>query len=221
MSAQKKKKKSDEGDQPQKPASVAPGQALGFFLQETLLTHRLLSAKPGEFVSLELLDDVAVHKSDGTEELIQSTSTAGNNPVADRDPKLWKTLFNWLQTLDELKKDPAATHFVLYVSSPVSGPIVEAFASASSVPDAQAALALARDELWGAAPEYPKRSTLPASLAKFVDPVLSADASVTATLIQNFELQCGSGSAYSEPIRTAFRSDGGHFSDFIADSVPR
>jgi hypothetical protein len=160
----KKKKKSSAKTQTAVVPSVAPGQALGYLLQETLLTHRLLSALPGQLLSLELLEDVAVHHAGSPQELIQSTSTAGNNPVADRDPKLWKTLYNWIITIQLLKLDPANIRFVLYVSSPMSGQLVKALSSASNPVTVQAALTAAKNELWGprrifpSEPRYPYRS---------------------------------------------------------------
>ena len=94
----KKKKKSSAKAQTAAP-SVAPGQALGYLLQETVLTNRLLSALPGKSLSLELLEDVAVHQLEAPKELIQSTSTGGNNPIVNGDSKLWKTLYNWITTV--------------------------------------------------------------------------------------------------------------------------
>ncbi len=194
----KKEKKSSAKARTASAPSVAPGQALGYLLQETVLTHRLLSALPGESLSLELLEDVAVHQLEAPKELIQSTSTAGNNPVADRDPKLWKTLYNWVTTVHHLKLDPARIRFVLYVSSPVSGPLVDALSAASTSDEAQAALSAARIELWGPAPDFAKRPTLPLPLAKFANPVLSTEDAILVPLIANFELQCGSGSPHSD-----------------------
>jgi hypothetical protein len=199
MSAQNKRSKNGSGGKAiQKSHSAAPGQALGFYLQETVLTHRLLSAQPGDYLSLELMEDVAVHKSTGTLEFIQSTSTAGNNPIADRDPKVWKTLLNWIVTIRELQLDPARVRFVLYVSSPVSGSLVNVLASATTPIAAQAALHAARNELWGPAPTFPKRTALPQSLSKFVNPLLSAEDEIIVPLISNFELQCGSGSPHED-----------------------
>lgn len=198
MGAQSKKKKKSAANA----LAVAPGQALGYFLQETLLTHRLLSALPGESLSLELLEDIAVHQSGVPQELIQSTSTADNNPVSDRDPKLWKTLFNWIATVRELDLDPARIRFVLYVSSPVSGPIVAALSAASATASVQAALTNARDELWGPAPDFAKRAALSLPLAKFANAVLSTSDDILVPLIANFELQCGSGSPHSDFLAT-------------------
>jgi len=45
--------------------ATAPGQALGFSLQYTLLTTLLLEASEGTYCSLEVLDDVAAHSADG------------------------------------------------------------------------------------------------------------------------------------------------------------
>ena len=85
--------------------AVAPGHprrsAISF--EETLLTHRLLSAPAGAFLSLEVLEDVAEHHAGSPQELIQTASTSGSNPVADRHPKLWKTLFNWLTAVEQLE----------------------------------------------------------------------------------------------------------------------
>lgn len=200
MAAQnpRKKKKNSAEAQTAAVPSVAPGQALGYLLQETVLTHRLLSALPGEALSLELLEDVAVHQPEAPKELIQSTSTAGNNPVADRDPKLWKTLYNWITTVGQLNLDPTRIRFVLYVSSPVSGQLADAFTAASTSAEVHAALSAARNELWGPAPDFPKRSALPLPLAKFADAVLSTEDAILVPLIANFELQQGSGSPHSD-----------------------
>lgn len=199
MAAQNpKKKKSSAKTQTAVVPSVAPGQALGYMLQETVLTHRLLSALPGALLSLEVLEDVAVHQAGAPQELIQSTSTTSNNPVADRDPKLWKTLYNWITTTRLLKLDPTHIRFILYVSSPASGPLVEALAGASNPAAVQAALTAAKNELWGPAPDFPKRVTLPLPLAKFANAVLSTQDDILVPLIANFQLQCGSGSPHDD-----------------------
>ena len=178
--------------------AVAPGPALGFGLQETLITHRLLSAPAGTSLSLELLDDVATHQGGAPQELIQSASTLGGNPAADRHPKLWKTLYNWIAAIHELNLDPSSINFVLYVSAPVGGALVDALAAASDSPTAVAAAATARDELWGPAPNYPKRANLPQTLATFVNTVLATDDSVLIPLIINFRLEYGSGSPHED-----------------------
>lgn len=46
--------------------TAAAGQYLGYSLQQLRLCHHLLKAPDGDTVSLEYLDDVAVHRSDGT-----------------------------------------------------------------------------------------------------------------------------------------------------------
>ena len=200
MAARTPKKKNQNAPKIQTavPPSVAPGQALGYLLQETVLTHRLLSALPGQLLSLELLEDVAVHHAGAPQELIQSTSTSSNNPVADRDPKLWKTLYNWITTIRLLNLDPTRIRFVLYVSSPVCGHICSALATASDADEVRTALTTAKNELWGPAPSFAKRATMPLPLAKFANAVLSTDDRILVPLIANFELQCGSGSPHND-----------------------
>ncbi len=62
-----------------------PGQALGYSLQFTLLTHLLLQAPEGSLCSLEVLDDVAQENNSGDIRFIQSKSALTANPAADRD----------------------------------------------------------------------------------------------------------------------------------------
>lgn len=76
-----------------------PGQALGYSLQFTRLTHMLLQAPEGSVCSLELLDDVAQEDGIGGVKLVQSKSALTANPVADRAKSLWKTLSNWVELI--------------------------------------------------------------------------------------------------------------------------
>ncbi|MBP30473.1 MAG: hypothetical protein CMH16_14390 [Methylobacterium sp.] len=63
---------------------AAPGRYLGFALQPVRLCHHLLTALPEALVSLEHLDDVAVHYPDGCVLLEQCKSAPTRNPVSDR-----------------------------------------------------------------------------------------------------------------------------------------
>jgi hypothetical protein len=75
---------------------AAPGQYLGYGLQDVRLCMRLLSANDGDVVSLEYLDDVAIRKADGCYLLEQNKSALSRNPVSDWSASLWKTFANWL-----------------------------------------------------------------------------------------------------------------------------
>jgi hypothetical protein len=181
--------------------SAAPGQLLGFGLQETLLTHRLLTAPAEASLSLELLDDVAIHVPGGQQALVQTKSALTDNPVADRAISLWKTLHNWVTLVSEQGVNPANTQFVLYVSKVVTGNLVQLFSATKDGNDVDAALSAARSELWGEAPAYIKRQALPEELAKHVAAVLSAAHSLLVPMLVNFKFECGSGSPHDDLIK--------------------
>ena len=126
-----------------------PGQALGYGLQYTRMTQLLLQAPAGSFCSMEFLDDVAQQHADEGTRLIQSKSALTANPVADRAKSLWKTLSNWTTLGVDSDYDLEKTVFEIYVSRPVGGQLVEAFANAHTLEEARAAIAQARDALWG------------------------------------------------------------------------
>jgi hypothetical protein len=66
-------------------------------------------------VSLELLDDVAIHRADGGYLLEQSKSALSSNPAADRAEVLWKTFTNWADLCAAGTVSAANTDFRLYV----------------------------------------------------------------------------------------------------------
>lgn len=174
-----------------------PGQALGYGLQYTRLLQLLLIAPPGSACSIEYLDDVAREGSDGVL-LTQSKSALTANPVADRAKSLWKTLSNWAMLAADGGCDPDRTVFEIYVSKPVSGPLVDAFAAANTLVAAQDAIQLARTTLWGEAPKYQQRSQVAAEIAPYVDNFFGADPVRVTKLIQNFRLTCASGSPQAD-----------------------
>lgn len=178
--------------------SLAPGQALGYSLQYTLLAHLLLTAEEGSYCSLEVLDDVAVQAPDGGTRLTQSKSALGGNPVADRAIGLWKSLFNWVQAAQFGHVDATKTIFEVYVSTPREGDIVNRFSGAQTDEQARDAIAHAKKTLWGLAPEYPLRAELATELARFVNPVLECDDALLIALIQRFRLRTGSGSPHAD-----------------------
>ena len=174
-----------------------PGQALGYGLQYTRLLQLLLKAPPGSACSLECLDDVAQEGSGGVL-LIQSKSALTANPVADKAKSLWKTLSNWVMVAATGGCDPEKTAFEIYVSRPVSGPLVDAFTAADTQAAAQKAIQLARTTLWGEGPQYSQRSQVAAEISRYVDNVLCADPLLVAKVIQNFKLTCGTGSPQAD-----------------------
>lgn len=108
----------------------APGPYLGFALQPVRLCYHLLSAPLDSSVSLEMLDDVAVHYGDGTLLLEQCKSALTHNALSDWSEDLWKTLANWLDLVASGHVDIAKTSFQLYVTPQHAGKISSAMHSA-------------------------------------------------------------------------------------------
>lgn len=175
-----------------------PGQALGYSLQFTRLTHLLLQAPEGSLCSLELLDDVAQEDGSGSVKLIQSKSALTTNPAADRAKSLWKTLSNWIElaATPEFEVDKAI--FELYVSRSVGGTIVESFAKANSLESARAAIAQARTVLWGPPPKFELKASVAEEISSYVEKVFTADPNLLERLICNFQLTLGSGSPHAD-----------------------
>lgn len=99
----------------------APGPYLGFALQPVRLCYYLLSSPSDANVSLEVLDDVAVHYSDGGVLLEQCKSALSQNALSDWSENLWKTIANWLSVLESKRVDGNNAVFRLYVTPPKLG----------------------------------------------------------------------------------------------------
>lgn len=108
----------------------APGPYLGFALQPVRLCYHLLSSPLNSSVSLELLDDVAVHYADGRLLLEQCKSALSHNALSDWSEDLWKALANWLDVIASGKVDAAKTSFQLYVTPPRVGKVSSAMHAA-------------------------------------------------------------------------------------------
>lgn len=101
---------------------TAVGQALGYVYQFDRATYRLLEADDSVVsVAVEHVDDVSVHRLDGTaiQEQDKATITAGR-PLTDRSVALWKTLAIWAE---QVKSDPTvvrSTEFHLVTNGEVA-----------------------------------------------------------------------------------------------------
>ena len=192
----------------------APGQFYGYSIQTTRLLARLLRAREGQAVSLEVLGDVAVTGAEGTT-AEETKSGLRHNPIADRAVDLWKTLFNWLQAIraGALSSD---TRFVLYVVQPYDGKLAQALHRTTQRADATALVRRLRDDMWGVAPKFVRKAKLAPSLAPYVNGVLSVSDDLLAKLVAAFELEIGTGSPADE-VRLALREKA--ISDGAVDHV--
>lgn len=176
----------------------APGQALGYALQYTRMTQLLLEAAPGSVCSMECLDDVAQQHPSKNTLLIQSKSALTTNPVSDRAKSLWKTLSNWTTLATNPDYDLEKTVFEIYVSRPVGGQLVEAFANAHTLEDARKAIVQARDTLWGESPDFALKNTVADEIAPYLERVFNTDLASLERIICNFQLTHGSGSPQAD-----------------------
>ncbi|WP_244114786.1 ABC-three component system protein [Burkholderia cepacia] len=130
--------------------------------------------------------------------LIQSKSALTANPAADRAKSLWKTLSNWVGLAGTPGFEVDKTIFEFYVSRPVTGTIVESFGNATTQESARAAIAQARDTLWGRPPKFELKTGVATEIASYVENVFNADQSLLERVIRNFQLTLGSGSPQAD-----------------------
>ena len=111
---------------------AAPGPYLGFALQPVRLCYHLLTCPKDARVSLEYLDDVAIHNPDGSVTLEQTKSALKQNPLSDWAVDLWKTIANWLNSASNNTIVPNHSQFRLYVTPLRKGDWAQALSSANS-----------------------------------------------------------------------------------------
>jgi len=126
---------------------AAAGPYLGFALQQVRLCYHLLSSPRDSSVSLEYLDDVAVHYANGSLLLEQCKSALAHNPLSDWSDDLWKTVANWLDAVEEQKVDGEKTSFQLYVTPPKIGKLSAAIHAATNAEEVEAFTKQVQDKL--------------------------------------------------------------------------
>jgi hypothetical protein len=183
-------------------STQAPGQFLGYSLQEIRVLDHLLRAGPGVTVSLEVIADTGVEDSDGQVLVEEAKSrTTSGNPLSDRSEELWKTLRNWVDMVDAGKLDVEKTRFRIWVSRYSAGLLAQSFSAASNRVEAMQALDAARKALAaprGTGDALPSRNDAATSLRStkahgHIARVLGADPEVVAHIIVNCEIEFGSG----------------------------
>jgi hypothetical protein len=120
---------------------AAPGPYLGFALQPVRLCFHLLTCPPGAQVSLEHLDDIAIHYPNGAVTLEQTKSALKQNPITDWSDELWKTFANWGDGIASGRLIRGMSRFQLYVTPPRQGDWAQALSGASNEAEAKEILA--------------------------------------------------------------------------------
>ncbi len=158
----------------------AAGQYLGFSLQQLRLAYHLFRIPDGDFASLEHLDDVAVHRADGSIVLEQCKSALSGNPAADRSADLWKTFANWGTLCHDDIVDKARTDFRYYVTPVKYGKIVAQMSAASTGAEVSALLLQLKKLAQGLQED--------AACKSFLTRFLSFGDSICGTIVARFEV---------------------------------
>lgn len=111
---------------------TAAGQYLGYAIQPVRLCYHLLTCEDGAYVSLEHVDDVAIHTSAGNVVREQMKSALSQNPLSDWAVDLWKTVSIWMESVASGESDIATTRFRYYVTPMKSGAFAESLSKAST-----------------------------------------------------------------------------------------
>jgi hypothetical protein len=85
--------------------TAADKSALGFEYQDLVLVDILVGLKAGESIGLEIFDDLHTENITNDLKLIQVKHSLLGGNITERDTDLWKTLYNWLESLPDLPKD--------------------------------------------------------------------------------------------------------------------
>jgi len=152
--------------------TLVPDKLQGYLLQVKHMLYELISLDD-RIVSIEKLDDVAI-EVDRTviAEQIKSVTSA-NNPISERSPVFWKTLYNWCTYIEDGSlPHNAVLRFVIVANRNIkSGGIQDIFLNAHDDKDAQKALKVARATILGAAradPSIDVYMSLPDSYRDYV-----------------------------------------------------
>jgi hypothetical protein len=175
----------------------APGQYLGYAIQPVRLCFHLLTCPPKANVSLEYLDDVAVHYADGSVLLEQTKSALSQNPLADWANDFWKCIANWLSSVSAGTVSADLASFRLYVTPIKSGTRSAALSQATTQAEVESVLS-------GVQKTLKKMKKLPSCLSH-IENVLNATPEIRYKVISHFQV-ISSDSDPVDPIRTLLKA---------------
>lgn len=158
---------------------AAPGPYLGFALQPVRFCFHLLDGAKGAKVSIEHLDDVAVHYCDGSLMLEQTKSALKRNPLADWSEDFWKTIANWIDALSS-GKIPSSSKFRLYVTPPHEGEFAQAMSDASTPEETAAFVELVKSKR--------AKMKMPKACEPYLQTFLGASAARQAAVVMQFKI---------------------------------
>lgn len=176
---------------------AAAGPYLGFSLQPVRLCYHLLSGPLDASVSIEYLDDVAVHYADGEILLEQCKSALSHNPISDWSDDLWKTIANWLDMVGAGRVDRSKTSFHLYVTPAKPGKLSAAIHASVDAEDVEALVKKVKEKL--------KEKTDPPKCITHVQKFLDAADAVRLAVVRKTTISATDADPL-EPLRKLLRA---------------
>ena len=165
-----------------------PDKVYAFMIQSHHMLYELLNCKDGDSVSVEVFDDVGVEHEDGSKDAIQLKSALSNrNPVSNKAADLWKTMYNWLISVEAGVFDPGKVKFILFLNVNKQGTIVNGFHLAERYDEAVLAWKNARREFYD---EKGILKVIGEEYKKYIEYFFVQDRmEMACKIIQNFELK--------------------------------
>lgn len=165
-----------------------PDKVYAFMIQSHHMLYELLNCKDGDSVSVEVFDDVGVEHEDGSKDAIQLKSALSNrNPVSNKAADLWKTMYNWLISVEAGVFDPGKVKFILFLNVNKQGTIVNGFHLAERYDEAVLAWKNARREFYD---EKGILKVIGEEYKKYIEYFFAQDRmEMACKIIQNFELK--------------------------------
>jgi len=178
-------------------SSHVPSQYLGYSIQATRMVCLLIKAPAESAASIEVFDDVGVTYQNGSQlaQQIKST-TSSHNPISDFSIELWKTFYNWLDSIEKGELLVDNTFFEIYVSRPQNGDFAKKVSAAKNNKDIEVVFSEFEKI-------YTKRKNeLSDEVKNYIEKVLNFDRSKALMMFQNFSLVVGTGDITSELVET-------------------
>lgn len=172
----------------------APETYLGFAIQPNRMLVRLLEAEEGDVARLEHEDDVSILKKNGNRLLEQITSSVDGNPLKNGNPKIWKTLANWIKEANgDLAKAKRTAYRLFILQKRTGGSFISRMNDADTTQEAKKLIDDIEKHFWGNGPSFSKKTKVAAGIADHLEVILSAPRDIVCAIIANFKLECSDG----------------------------
>lgn len=168
----------------------AAGQLMGYTLQFPRALYYLTMCDPGEMVCVECLGDVAIEKEGVVMISEEDKSSIYNNPVTDKSVDLWKTLYNWVNSINSGEFISGKTIFLLYTNKKGRKGIAEDFSEAQDKKQVNQSIDNAISKLSDLKVTHP--------IWNYYDHVINKNRAILESIVMNFELRVGSDTGHQE-----------------------